>query len=104
MNLSQEDWISQYEADDNAVILDVRTEAEYNDGVILNAINIDFYKGQGFVEELESLDKNKNYYVYCRSGARSAKACEIMNELGFENAYNLLGGILDWDGEVVAPE
>lgn len=104
MNLSQEDWISQYEADDNAVILDVRTEAEYNDGVILNAINIDFYKGQGFVEELESLDKNKNYYVYCRSGARSAKACEIMNELGFENAFNLLGGILDWDGEVVAPE
>jgi rhodanese-related sulfurtransferase len=34
---------------------------------------------------------------------RSAKACEIMNELGFENTYNLLGGIIEWDGEVVAP-
>jgi rhodanese-related sulfurtransferase len=42
--------------------------------------------------------------VYCRSGARSAKACEIMNELGFENAYNLLGGILAWNGEIVAPD
>ncbi|WP_269684890.1 rhodanese-like domain-containing protein [Flavobacterium lacustre] len=104
MNLSQEDWISQFEADENAVILDVRTEAEYNDGIILNAINIDIHKGQEFITELEALDKSKNYYVYCRSGARSAKACEIMNELGFETAYNLLGGILDWDGEVVAPE
>lgn len=104
MNLSQEDWISQFEADENAVILDVRTEAEYNDGIILNAINIDIHKGQKFITELEALDKSKNYYVYCRSGARSAKACEIMNELGFETAYNLLGGILDWDGEVVAPE
>jgi rhodanese-related sulfurtransferase len=104
MNLTQEDWVSQFEADENAVILDVRTEDEYNDGIIENAINIDIHKGQDFIAELESLDKNKNYYVYCRSGARSAKACEIMNELGFENAFNLLGGILDWDGEVVAPE
>ncbi len=104
MNLTQEDWISQFEADENAVILDVRTEDEYNDGIIENAINIDIHKGQDFIAELESLDKNKNYYVYCRSGARSAKACEIMKELGFENAFNLLGGILDWDGEVVAPE
>lgn len=104
MNLTQEDWISQFEVDENAVILDVRTEDEYNDGIIENAINIDIHKGQDFIAELESLDKNKNYYVYCRSGARSAKACEIMKELGFENAFNLLGGILDWDGEVVAPE
>jgi rhodanese-related sulfurtransferase len=104
MNLTQEDWISQFEADENAVLLDVRTEDEYNDGIIENAINIDIHKGQDFIAELESLDKNKNYYVYCRSGARSAKACEIMNELGFENAFNLLGGILDWNGEVVAPE
>jgi rhodanese-related sulfurtransferase len=33
----------------------------------------------------------------------SAKNCEIMNELGFENAYNLVGGILEWEGEVVTP-
>ncbi|GEC71240.1 Rhodanese-related sulfurtransferase [Flavobacterium flevense] len=103
MNLTQEDWIAQLEADENAVILDVRTEDECDEGIIPNAINIDIHKGQGFISELEELDKSKNYYVYCRSGARSAKACEIMNELGFDNAYNLLGGMLDWDGEVVAP-
>jgi len=103
MNLSQEDWVNQLAADENAVILDVRTEDEFNDGYIENALNIDINKGQGFIYEIEELDKNKNYYVYCRSGARSAKACQVMNELGINNAYNLLGGILDWEGETVNP-
>lgn len=101
MNLTQEDWVSQFEADENSVILDVRTENECDEGMIPNAINIDIYEGQAFIDKLEALDKSKNYYVYCRSGARSAKACEVMNELGFENTYNLLGGFLEWDGEVV---
>jgi len=103
MDLTQEEWVSQFEADTNALILDVRTEDEYNDGMIPNAILIDIHKGQEFINGLETLDKSKNYYVYCRSGARSAKACEIMENLGFENTYNLLGGILDWDGEIVLP-
>ena len=102
MNLTQEDWVSQFEADENAVILDVRTEAEVSEGIIANAINIDIHKGQDFVDQIEALDKNKNYYVYCRSGMRSEKACEIMNQLGFENAYNLIGGILDWDGDIIS--
>ena len=101
MNLTQEDWVSNLEADENAVILDVRTEDECNQGVIPNSINIDIYEGQAFLEKLETLDKSKNYYVYCRSGARSAKACEAMNNLGFENAYNLMGGIIDWNGDIV---
>ncbi|UQD56618.1 rhodanese-like domain-containing protein [Flavobacterium sp. K5-23] len=103
MNLTQEEWIARFEEDDDSLILDVRTEDEYNDGIIANAKNIDFYKGQDFITELEKLDKNLNYFVYCRSGARSGKACEIMNELGFENAYNLSGGILDWGGDIVSP-
>ena len=103
MNLTQEDWVSQLEADENAVILDVRTEDEFNDGIIENAINIDIHQGQTFINDIEALDKNKNYYVYCRSGARSAKACEVMNELGIQNTYNLTGGILAWNGDVVAP-
>ena len=103
MNLTQEDWVSQFEADENAVILDVRTEDEFNEGFIANAINVDIHRGQDFVNEIEALDKSKNYYVYCRSGMRSAKACEIMNQLGFENAYNLIGGITEWEGEVVEP-
>ena len=103
MDLTQEEWVSQYESDENAVILDVRTDDEYNDGIIFNAIHLDIHQGQVFIDGLEALDKSKNYYVYCRSGVRSAKACQIMDDLGFNNSYNLLGGILDWDGEIVSP-
>ena len=101
MDLTQEDWVSQFEADQNAVILDVRTEDECDQGIIESSINIDIYKGPEFVAAIEALDKSKNYYVYCRSGVRSAKACTIMNELGIENAYNLLGGIIEWNGDIV---
>lgn len=101
MNLTQEEWVSQFEADTNALILDVRTEDECNQGSIENAINIDIHKGPEFMAAIEALDKTKNYYVYCRSGVRSAKACEIMNELGIENAYNLVGGIIEWNGDIV---
>jgi rhodanese-related sulfurtransferase len=100
-NLSQEDWKTQLEADTNAVVLDVRTDAEISEGIIPNAIQINIYEGQGFIYKLEELDKSKNYYVYCRSGNRSGQACAIMNQLGFENAYNLVGGILEWKGELV---
>ncbi|ASV31288.1 rhodanese-like domain-containing protein [Maribacter cobaltidurans] len=99
-DLSQEEWTSQLENDDNAFILDVRTEDEVEEGYIPNATNIDIYKGQGFIDELEKLDKTKNYYVYCRSGNRSGQACAIMNSLGFKNAYNLEGGFMNWEGEV----
>lgn len=99
-DLSQEEWTSQLKNDDNAFILDVRTEDEVEEGYIPNATNIDIYKGQGFIDELEKLDKTKNYYVYCRSGNRSGQACAIMNSLGFKNAYNLEGGFMNWEGEV----
>ena len=49
------------------------------------------------------LDEEKAYYVYCRSGARSAAACAHMRDMGFEELYNLKGGILDWNGPVVKP-
>jgi rhodanese-related sulfurtransferase len=100
MDLSQKEWASQLAEDKNAVILDVRTEEECLDGIIPNAINIDIYKGQGFVYKLDELDKTKNFYVYCKAGGRSAQACHIMNELGFKNTYNLLGGFMNWEGEV----
>jgi rhodanese-related sulfurtransferase len=100
-DLSQEEWASRLENDENAVVLDVRTDAEVADGIIPNAIHIDIYKGQDFIDEIETLDKDKNYYVYCRSGKRSGQACSIMEQLGFENAYNLEGGILEWEGDLV---
>ncbi|MBU2927337.1 rhodanese-like domain-containing protein [Winogradskyella psychrotolerans] len=99
-DLSQEEWTKQLEADTNAIVLDVRTQDEVNEGIIPNAIHIDIFKGQGFINEVEELDKSKNFYVYCRSGNRSGQACAIMNQLEIENAYNLVGGFNEWEGEV----
>mgnify|MGYP005823309189 FL=1 len=98
-DLSQEEWAEQLEKDDNAFILDVRTPEEVEEGYIPGSTNIDIYLGQEFVDELEKLDKSKNYYVYCRSGNRSGQACAIMNSIGFENAYNLEGGFMNWEGD-----
>ncbi|GGD31189.1 rhodanese-like domain-containing protein [Flavobacterium orientale] len=103
MNLQQEKWWVDAQSDDNAIILDVRTPEEFERGVIPKAINIDIYKGQGFIYMLEELDKSKSYYVYCHAGSRSAKACQVMQQLGFEKTYNLSGGISEWDGPVVEP-
>ncbi|MDR2221743.1 MAG: rhodanese-like domain-containing protein [Flavobacteriaceae bacterium] len=101
MNLDQQQWWEQYQQDENAVILDVRTEDEVEEVAIPGAINIDIYKGQGFLDAVEQLDKNKNYYVYCKAGGRSNQACLLMGQMGFENTFNLLGGITEWEGPVV---
>ncbi|GAA4024739.1 rhodanese-like domain-containing protein [Flavobacterium cheonhonense] len=100
MNLSQQDWKTQLDRDPDAVILDVRTAEECSEGYIPKAINIDIYKGQGFIYAVDELDKSKNYYVYCKAGGRSAQACQIMNQMGFENTYNLDGGFMNWKGDV----
>ncbi|BAO76503.1 rhodanese-like domain-containing protein [Winogradskyella sp. PG-2] len=99
-DLSQKDWTKQLEEDNNSIVLDVRTQDEVEEGVIPNSIHIDIYRGQGFIDDIEKLDKTKNYYVYCRSGNRSGQACAIMNQLGFDSAFNLEGGFNEWEGEV----
>ena len=99
-NLDQNTWWSQFSQDENGVILDVRTEDEFNGGHIPGALNIDIYKGQGFIYQVDELDKDKTYFVYCLAGGRSAQACGIMKQLGFEKVYNLVGGISQWEGPV----
>lgn len=103
MDLNQKDWWNQLQADELAVVIDVRTPDEFDSGIIPGAINIDIYKGQGFVYMIEELDKTKNYYVYCHAGSRSAQACKVMNELEIPNAYNLVGGISNWNGPIIDP-
>ena len=80
------------------VIIDVRTPEEFADGYIENAINIDFHS-EAFGNELNELDKNKTYLVYCRSGRRSRNALDIMEELNFREAYNMSDGIDGWKKE-----
>ena len=104
MNLTQDEWRERLNNDDNAVILDVRTREEWDEGVIPNALLMDIYKGSAFIEEVKTLDKSKNYYVYCKAGGRSQQACHIMNQLGFDNTYNLSSGFMSWTGKSTLPD
>ena len=80
------------------ILIDVRTLEEVNDSKIPNSINIDYYHNS-FEKSLDSLDKNFNYFIYCRSGNRSMKTVNILKLKGFENAFNLQGGIIAWKEE-----
>lgn len=82
----------------DAILLDVRTPAEYSKGFIGNAKNLD-YNGEEFKTLITKMDKNKPYFVYCMSGGRSSAAINEMQEAGFKNIYELKGGILAWKGE-----
>lgn len=77
------------------VVLDIRTPEEYAEVRLADAINIDFYDAD-FADQLDVLDKNDPYVVYCRSGNRSAEAVETMKELGFVEVYEIDGGIVNW--------
>lgn len=99
-NITQEQWCEQLENDSNAVILDVRTQEEVAEGIIPGAIVMDIQNTAEFYSQAQKLDASKNYYVYCRSGGRSGQACTLFNALGIENAYNLIGGIMAWKGEI----
>ena len=99
-DINQNTWRSQLESEEDFIILDVRTSEEFQELRLPNSINIDFYNPQDFMQELEKLDKSKSYYVYCRTGSRSATTCDLMKEIGFVKTYNLLGGITEWKGEV----
>ncbi len=78
-----------------ATILDVRTSQEYEMGFIDKAQNMDVTSND-FEANIEALDKATPIFVYCKSGKRSTKACEILKNKGFEQIYNLEGGIGSW--------
>ena len=76
-------------------LIDVRTAAEYTDGYIANATNIDVLQSD-FKDKVSSLDKEKPVMVYCKMGGRSAKAAGILKEMGFHEVTDLEGGITAW--------
>lgn len=100
-SLKQAEWAQRLSEDEQAKIIDVRTDEEYEEKHIPNALQIDIYQAPKFMEEINQLDKGKNYYVYCKSGGRSSQACQIMEQVGIKNCYNLEGGIEAWEGETV---
>lgn len=91
--------------DSDVVVLDIRTPEEYAAGVIEGAINIDFYEPD-FASQLDELDKDTHYVVYCRSDNRSGQAMDTFADLGFAEVTEIDGGIANWYGTglpVVAP-
>ena len=73
-------------------LLDVREEYEYQDGHIKGAINLPLRE---ILEKKDTLPKDKDIYVYCRSGHRSADAVNFLKSLGFEKVHNVDGGFID---------
>lgn len=93
-NVSAQDFYKKMK-DKDVVVVDVRTPMETKQGKIPGALEIDFY-ADDFKEQINRLDKNKAVMVYCRSGGRSAKAAEIMKEMGFKKIVNLENGFMEW--------
>lgn len=98
-DLDNQQWREELAKATEAIILDVRTEAEVEEGYIPNAKHLDIMNASAFMDGANALDKDKNYFVYCRAGSRSVQACMIMESIGFKNTYNLMGGFSQWDGE-----
>lgn len=83
------------DAPDNLVVLDVRTQEEFDGQRLPDATMIDFYSPD-FANRIEDLDRDTPYLLYCRSGNRSAQTAALMQDLGFTDVREVEGGILSW--------
>ena len=77
-------------------VIDVRSKGEFSEGTIKGFKHFNLFDSS-FNSRVAKLDKSKTYVVYCRSGGRSRRACNIMYNQGIENVYNLKGGIMSWN-------
>src|SRR5690554_6022656 len=76
---------------DGIILLDVRTQKEYDAGHVKDALHVDFHSPK-FSQHLLALDPDKTYIVYCAVGGRSKKAVDIMEEMGFKQLYEVSEG------------
>ncbi|MCB0537569.1 MAG: rhodanese-like domain-containing protein [Bacteroidetes bacterium] len=93
--VSQDEFKQLMSSLPNYQLIDVRTPEEIAEGKIDGALEMNFYDSN-FKEQLAQLDKEKPVLVYCRSGNRSGKAAKLMNEMGFKQVYDLIGGYSEW--------
>lgn len=91
--LSPAEFSAKISQTPDAIVLDVRTEAELASGVIQNAMNIVY--DQDFASRLANLP-NKPIFIYCASGKRSAKAAQILRNNGYTTVYELENGLNNW--------
>lgn len=99
--ISQEEAVKMMETGD-CLILDVRTEEEYNDGHIPNAICLPV-ETIGSEAPAQLPDKDQIILIYCRTGVRAERAAKALADLGYTNVYDF-GGIADWEGDIVTEE
>lgn len=77
-------------------LIDIRTPREFKSGYIKGAVNINFFDSD-FTGQMLKLNKEKEIYIYCRSGNRTGKAANKLKDQGFTKIYDLQGGILNWN-------
>jgi thioredoxin 1 len=94
-DLSPTEFSKQLSETENPTILDVRTPAEFAEGHIQNALNID-WNGSSFDAQVSKLDKNTTVFVYCLSGGRSGSAASQLRSNGFKRVFELDGGMMGW--------
>ena len=82
--------------DKDISVIDVRNTGELSSGVIPKSIHINVMESS-FTSKIKKLDPSKTYVMYCRSGLRSARACQIMAKNEFKDLYNLKGGFIALD-------
>ena len=79
------------------IILDIRTPAEFNEGHIKGALNIDYY-APDFDDQIAALDPTARYILHCRSGNRSSRALSLLSQSNLKNVTHLRSGIVGWTG------
>ncbi|CAM4213360.1 rhodanese-like domain-containing protein [Zobellia nedashkovskayae] len=76
---------------ESGILMDVRTPEEFSEGHLDNAVNIDWFEAD-FIKNVDTIDRARPVYVYCKMGGRSAKAAYVLDSLGFDKVVNLEGG------------
>jgi thioredoxin 1 len=99
--LTATEFKEKLEATTNQQLVDVRTPAEYNEGHLNNAVNMNI-SDPAFKTQVTTLDKSKPVYVYCLGGGRSASATAMLKENGFTQVFDMKGGIMAWKNNGLA--
>lgn len=101
--VSIDTFATQLKQSPAAQLIDVRTPAEFADGHLPGAVNINAQRDD-FGQALASLDKTKPVFVYCLSGGRSSRAVAQLRDLGYTDVHELKGGYLKWSSRIMPVE
>ncbi len=86
--------VADFRDTENAVLFDVRTKEEYDEGHVPDSINLPVDE---IVKAEKLVEKNRTVFTYCQSGARSSRAAQALKQMGFTDVRNI-GGIMNYNG------